>query len=87
LSPVLDYANLTGARAVNDPTATNVVQIVLSGSTRNSVHGSLYMPDFGDAYTDTEVAAVANYITARFGSSPSNLTATNVADLRKENAK
>jgi mono/diheme cytochrome c family protein len=86
-SPVLGYADLTGARAVNDPTATNVVQIVLGGTTRDSVHGSLYMPDFGDAYSDTEVAAVANYVTARFGSSPSNITATNVADLRKENSK
>jgi mono/diheme cytochrome c family protein len=83
-SPILDYADLTGARAVNDPTATNVVQIVLSGTTQNSAHGGLYMPDFGSAYSDTEVAAVANYVTARFGSEPSNLTAANVADLRKE---
>jgi mono/diheme cytochrome c family protein len=87
LSPILGYADLVGARAVNDPTATNVVQIVLSGSSRDSVHGSLYMPDFGSAYSDTEVAAVANYVTARFGSAPSNLTAANVADLRKEASK
>jgi mono/diheme cytochrome c family protein len=86
-SPVLGYADLIGARAVNDPTATNVVQIVLGGTTRDSAHGSLYMPDFGNAYSDTEVAAVANYVTARFGSSPSNITATNVADLRKENSR
>jgi mono/diheme cytochrome c family protein len=45
------------------------------------------MPDFGSAYSDTEVAAVANYITARFGSSPSNITAASVADLRREGAK
>ena len=45
------------------------------------------MPDFGSAYSDTEVAAVANYVTARFGSEPSNLTATHVADLRKEVSK
>jgi mono/diheme cytochrome c family protein len=87
LSPVLDYANLAGTRAVNDPTATNVVQIVVAGTTRDSAHGSLYMPDFGSAYSDTEVAAVANYITARFGSSPSNVTAANVENLRKESAK
>lgn len=88
-SPILGYANLTGARAINDPTATNVVQIILAGSSRDSAHGSgsLYMPEFGSAYSDTEVAAVANYVTARFGSSPSNLTAANVADLRKEVSK
>src|SRR6201993_3753254 len=71
LSPIVGYADLVGARAVNDPTATNLVQIVLAGSSRQSVHGSLYMPDFGSAYSDTEVAAVANYVTARFGSTPS----------------
>ena len=84
-SPILPYANLTGARAVNDPTATNVVQIVLSGSGHGN--GSFYMPDFGNAYSDTEIAAVANYVTARFGTEPSNLTAANVADLRKEVSK
>jgi mono/diheme cytochrome c family protein len=83
-SPILDYANLTGSRAVNDPSATNVVQIVVAGSSHNDVHGGLYMPDFGSAYSDTEIAAVANYVTARFGAQASNLTAANVADLRKE---
>jgi mono/diheme cytochrome c family protein len=86
-SPILGYADLVGVRAVNDPTATNLVQIVLGGSPRNGVHGNLYMPDFGSAYSNTEIAAVANYVTARFGSAPSNLTAANIADLRKEAAK
>ena len=87
LSPILPYADLVGARPVNDPTATNVVQIVLAGSSRDSAHGSLYMPDFGSAYSDTEVAAVANYVTARFGSAPSRVTAATVADLRKQGSK
>jgi len=87
LSPILDYANLVGARAVNDPTATNLVQIVLNGNSRENAHGSLYMPDFGSSYSDTEVAAVANYVTARFGSAPSGLTASKVAELRKETSK
>jgi mono/diheme cytochrome c family protein len=41
------------------------------------------MPAFGHAYTDDEVAAVANYVTARFGAKPSNVTASQVAELRK----
>jgi mono/diheme cytochrome c family protein len=87
VSPVLNYATLTGARAVNDPTATNVVQVVLSGMTRESPHGDVTMPGFGSAYSDVEVAAVANYVTARFGSKASNVTAANVADLRKETSR
>lgn len=86
-SPILGYADLTGARSVNDPTATNIVQIVLNGSSRGAAHGALYMPDFGSAYSDMEIAAVANYVTARFGSTSSGLTAANVADLRRETAK
>jgi len=87
VSPIVGYADLVGARAVNDPTATNLVQIVLGGSSHKNVHGSLYMPDFGSAYSDTEVAAVANYVTARFGATASSVTAANVADLKKQASK
>ncbi len=83
VSPVVGYATLTGARAINDPTATNVVQAILSGSSAEG-GGNVYMPSFGSAYSDSEVAAVANYVTARFGASPSSLTAANVASLRHE---
>jgi mono/diheme cytochrome c family protein len=81
-SPVLSSATLTGVRAVNDPTANNVVQVVLSGAAGPA--GGTGMPAFGSAYSDAEVAAVANYVTARFGSKPSNISAANVADMRKE---
>jgi mono/diheme cytochrome c family protein len=85
-SPILAYADLVGTRAVNDPAATNLVQMVLSGSSHESMHGMLNMPDFGSAYSNTEVAAVANYVTARFGSAPSKVTASDVAGLKKEAA-
>jgi mono/diheme cytochrome c family protein len=42
------------------------------------------MPAFGDAYSDIEIAEVANYVTARFGSEGSRLTARDVAELRKQ---
>jgi mono/diheme cytochrome c family protein len=77
------WATLTGARAVNDPTATNVAQVVISGANRRTATGLSFMPAFGNAYTDDEVAAVANYVTARFGAKPSNVTPSQVAALRK----
>ena len=61
-------ATLTGAWAVNDPSATNVAQIVISGTKRHTPTGAISMPAFGNAYSDDEIAAVANYVTARFGS-------------------
>jgi mono/diheme cytochrome c family protein len=81
-SPLTSGATLTGARAVNDPSAINVVQIILSGSHGNATH-RLVMPAFGEGYTDTEIAAVANYVTTRFGVAPSRLTAKDVAQLRQ----
>ncbi|MGJ4944178.1 c-type cytochrome [Bradyrhizobium sp. HKCCYLS1011] len=86
-SLVAATATLTGAAAVNDPTALNVAQIVISGTKRLTPSGALSMPAFGNAYSDDEVAAVANYVTARFGAKGSNLTAREVAELRKQTAQ
>jgi mono/diheme cytochrome c family protein len=83
-SPVSPMATLTGAEAVNDPSGTNVAQIVLSGTTRLTPNGALSMPAFGQAYSDNEIAAVANYVTARFGAKGASLTAGDVAKLREQ---
>jgi mono/diheme cytochrome c family protein len=45
------------------------------------------MPAFGNAYSDVEIAAVANYVTARFGAMPAKLSAKDVASLRKQTAR
>jgi mono/diheme cytochrome c family protein len=86
-SPVSPMATLTGAWAVNDPGATNVAQIVISGTKRDTPEGALSMPAFGNAYSDDEIAAVANYVTARFGAKGSKLTAQDIAELRKQTSQ
>jgi len=86
-SAISPMATLTGAWAVNDPAATNVAQIVISGTKRHTPAGALSMPAFGNAYSDEEIAAVANYVTARFGSKGSKLTPEDVAELRKQTAE
>jgi len=83
VSPLTPYATLTGVRAVNDPTGTNVAQIVLSGTERKTPDGPVFMPAFGHGYSNDEIAAVVNYVTARFGAAPSRITAKEVADLRQ----
>ena len=45
------------------------------------------MPAFGSTHSDAEIAAVANYVTARFGSKASQLTAKDVAQLRKQTSQ
>jgi mono/diheme cytochrome c family protein len=86
-SAISPFATLTGAWAVNDPGATNVAQIVILGTKRHTPEDAVSMPAFGDAYSDIEIAEVANYVTARFGSKPSRLTARDVAELRKQTSK
>ena len=76
---------MTGARAVNDLTAINVVQIILSGAQIHATGDAANMPAFGATYSDYEIASVANYGTARFGARPSTLTAERVAKLRSAN--
>jgi mono/diheme cytochrome c family protein len=87
VSPLMRYATLTGARAVNDPTATNVAQIVIRGMVRDTPHGKVVMPAFGASFSDAEVAAVANYVTARFGAKASSITRGGVAALRRQSAQ
>jgi mono/diheme cytochrome c family protein len=64
-----------------------VAQIVLAGMKRSSPPGVTEMPAFGAAYSDSDIAAVANYVTARFGSSASNLSAAEIAKMRRETAQ
>jgi mono/diheme cytochrome c family protein len=45
------------------------------------------MPAFGGAYSDAEIAALANYVTARFGAKASQVTAQDVAELRKQTSR
>jgi mono/diheme cytochrome c family protein len=86
-SSISPFATLTGAWAVNDPSAVNVAQVVISGTKRHTPPDAVSMPAFGNAYSDVEIAAVANYVTARFGSKPSRITARDVAELRKQTSQ
>ena len=86
-SAISPFATLTGAWAVNEPAATNVAQIVISGTKRHAPSGVISMSAFGNVYSGAEIAAVANYLTARFGSKGSQITARDVAELRKQTAQ
>lgn len=76
-------ATLTGAEAVNDPTGVNVAKAVLVGVRRPRFGTQAFMPSFADAYSDTEIAAVVNYVNARFGA-PSHVSSAIIASLRKK---
>jgi len=61
----------------------NVVQIVLAGERADMADRLVPIPVFGGTYSGTELAAMANYVTARFGTALPHLTAKDVARLRQ----
>ncbi|HYP63798.1 MAG TPA: cytochrome c [Acidocella sp.] len=75
-------ALFTGNRAVNDPSGVNVAMMILHG-TGAPDGGGAFMPSFAAAYSDDEIAAVANYVTARFGAA-SQLSSQDIAKLRSQ---
>jgi mono/diheme cytochrome c family protein len=78
---IVEEAQLTGIRAINDVSGANVVQMILTG-TESIKTGRPYMPGFAEIYSDADIAAVANYVTGRFGSVASSATPQQVAMLR-----
>ena len=77
------YAALGGDRAVNDPTGANLVEVLLSGADLRAVHPTTFMPSFGKAYSDAELAAVSNYVIDHFGGKGGQVTAEAVRYARE----
>ena len=77
------YATLIGAQSVNDPTGMNVTQTLLHGVNLPLGGGAAFMPAFGASYSDTEVAAVANYVIGRFGGKSGRVTPAAVHKARQ----
>jgi mono/diheme cytochrome c family protein len=78
------YGSLRGAQTVNDPDATNLVQIILHGSSIRTPQDQASMPAFGAALTDAEVAALANYVLEHFGNKRPTVTPARVATARTQ---
>jgi mono/diheme cytochrome c family protein len=81
---VFAYASLAGNRSVNDPAAVNLTQVLFQGAHLHTPDGAVFMPAFGAGYSDAEIAAVANYVTGRFGASASSVTPEEVSKRRRE---
>jgi mono/diheme cytochrome c family protein len=76
------YAALRGTRGVNDVSGANVVQVILQGVNYTVGNERAFMPRFGEGYTNTEVAALANYVIAQFGGKEGTVTPDAVARRR-----
>lgn len=76
-------AALVGSQTVNDVDGMNLLQVIIRGSRMQTNDGEVFMPAFGKAYSDTEIAALANYVILHFGAKQSSITPANVAAARK----
>jgi mono/diheme cytochrome c family protein len=77
-------AALRGLPSVNDPKAVNVIQTVLRGSSVTAPQGHAFMPAFAAAYSNAEIAAVANYVVQHFGGRAGEVTPGDVAKARQQ---
>jgi len=58
--------------------------VTLHGTRLQSQLGEQFMPAFGKAYSDPEIAVIANYVTGRFGTRAATITPVQVARHREQ---
>jgi mono/diheme cytochrome c family protein len=76
------YAALLGTRGVNDRTGANVTEAILEGVKLRIGDTDVFMPAFASGYSDTEVAALTDYVLAHFGNKQGAVTPQDVARQR-----
>ena len=77
-----DYAALLGDQSVADPAGQNLLQMMLHGGAIATADGMMGMPAFSRGYTDTELAAVANYTISQLSHVQGHVSAAQVGKLR-----
>lgn len=75
-------AKLVGLKTVNDPSAANLLGILLNGHGASWAGVEQRMPDFARAYNDQELAAVSTFVLKHFGESGGVVSAEQVAQRR-----
>ena len=78
------YASLIGSRSASDPDGANLMQVLLHGARYRIKDQTVFMPPFGTAYSDEELAAVANYVIAQFGGKAGHVVPQDVGRRRRE---
>jgi mono/diheme cytochrome c family protein len=77
------YAALWGARSVGVTNGHNLVRIMLHGSVLDTPQGHIAMTQFGDEYSDQDIADIANYVIAHYGDRVGRVNAHAVEEARQ----
>jgi mono/diheme cytochrome c family protein len=75
-------AAILGGHALSDPTASNVVRVILQGSSDHASAPGRTMPSFAKIYTDAEIAALANFVVEHFSGRKGTVTVEQVSEAR-----
>ena len=76
------FPSLTANTTVGAADPANLVLTIADGVDREGANGHAFMQTFGEELTDAQIAAVANYVTARFGNPDVTVDEAQVAELR-----
>jgi mono/diheme cytochrome c family protein len=76
------WAALRGSHSAGDVTGTNLVEVLANGSQIQTDRGLMFMHRFTAAYTDQELAAVANYVIGEIAGRQGEVTAQEIAKAR-----
>jgi len=76
------FPSLTANTTVGASNPANLVLTIASGVDREGANGHAFMQTFGEELTDAQIAAVATYVTARFGNPEVSVDEPAVALLR-----
>jgi mono/diheme cytochrome c family protein len=77
------WTALRGSHTTADPAGTNLVQVLTNGTRIQTNQGLAFMHPFTGAYTDEELASLANYTSGQFGSRRGNITPEQIHRQRK----
>ncbi|MBB3257007.1 mono/diheme cytochrome c family protein [Paraburkholderia bannensis] len=78
------YESLIHNSTVGASSADNLAMVILYGVRRQTKNADVLMPAFADELDDAQIAALANYVTKRFGNPATATTVSRIADLRAQ---
>jgi mono/diheme cytochrome c family protein len=76
------WAALRGSHTTGDPAGINLLQVLVHGTRIRTGEGLMFMHPFTGAYTDRELAALANYTSSQFGFRETRFAPEQVQKLR-----
>lgn len=77
------YPTLPNQTTVGSNPPQNLIMVILHGA-RRSDSPNAFMPAYASAFSDEQIATLANYVTKRFGNPKASVSASDVASARKQ---